>query len=59
MAESPEAPIDRTTDAAAIPAYIEEKHIAEAVRRTRERLDYVLVIDDGSTDVTAAAARNA
>ena len=59
MAESPEAPIDRTTVAAAIPAYLEEKHIAEVVGRTRERLDHVLVIDDGSTDATATAARNA
>jgi glycosyltransferase involved in cell wall biosynthesis len=59
MAESPEASIDRTTVAAAIPAYLEEKHIAEVVRRTRERLDHVLVIDDGSTDATATAARNA
>jgi len=59
MAESPEAPIDRTTVAAAIPAYLEEKHIAEVVRRTRERLDNVLVIDDGSTDATATVARNA
>jgi glycosyltransferase involved in cell wall biosynthesis len=59
MAESPEAPIDRTTVAAAIPAYLEEKHIAEVVRRTRERLDHVLVIDDGSADATATAARNA
>src|SRR5438105_7655451 len=59
MAESPDAWIDRNAAAAAVPAYLEEKHIADVVRRTRERLDYVLVIDDGSTDATAAAARNA
>jgi len=49
--------IDRTTVAAVIPAYLEEKHIADVVRRTRAQLDNVLVVDDGSTDATAATAR--
>jgi glycosyltransferase involved in cell wall biosynthesis len=54
-----DAAIDRTTVAAVIPAYLEEKHIAEVVRRTLPQLDRVLVIDDGSTDATAETARNA
>lgn len=43
--------------AALIPAYREERFIAEVVRRTRARLDTVLVVDDGSPDATAAQAR--
>jgi glycosyltransferase involved in cell wall biosynthesis len=54
-----DAVIDRTTIAAVIPAYLEEKHIADVVRRTLPQLDRVLVIDDGSTDATAETARNA
>jgi len=45
--------------AAVIPAYNEEKHIADVVRRTRQRLDDVLVVDDGSADKTAYRAREA
>ena len=45
--------------AAVIPAYCEEKHIGEVVRRTRAQLEDVLVVDDGSTDQTAARAREA
>jgi glycosyltransferase involved in cell wall biosynthesis len=51
--------IDRTTVAAVIPAYLEEKHIADVVGRALQQLDHVLVIDDGSTDATAEAARKA
>jgi len=51
--------IDRTTVAAVIPAYHEEKHVADVVRRTLAQLDNVLVVDDGSTDATATSARNA
>ena len=47
----------RSQTAAVIPAYQDEKHIGDIVRRTRERLDYVLVVDDGSTDQTAQRAR--
>ncbi|HEX4640255.1 MAG TPA: glycosyltransferase family 2 protein [Chthoniobacterales bacterium] len=51
--------IDRATVAAIIPAYFEKKHIADVARRTLQQLDNVLVVDDGSTDATAAAARGA
>jgi glycosyltransferase involved in cell wall biosynthesis len=59
MAVPPDDTIDRKTVAAVIPAYLEEKHIADVVRRTLQQLDHVLVIDDGSADSTAATARNA
>ena len=49
----------RSQTAAVIPAYQDEKHIGDIVRRTRERLDHVLVIDDGSSDHTAQRAREA
>ena len=49
----------RSQTAAVIPAYQDEKHIGEIVRRTRARLDHVLVIDDGSSDQTAQRAREA
>jgi glycosyltransferase involved in cell wall biosynthesis len=50
---------DRPSIAAVIPAYQEEKHIGDVVRRTRQQLDDVLVVDDGSNDQTAARAREA
>ncbi len=60
MAEAPDAvAIDRTTVAAVIPAYLEEKHIADVVRRTLRQLPNVVVVDDGSTDRTAEQARSA
>ncbi|PYK18475.1 MAG: hypothetical protein DME55_06635 [Verrucomicrobia bacterium] len=49
----------RSQTAAIIPAYQDENHIGDIVRRTRERLDHVLVVDDGSTDQTAQRAREA
>jgi glycosyltransferase involved in cell wall biosynthesis len=49
----------RSQTAAVIPAYQDEKHIGDIVRRTRERLDCVLVVDDGSSDQTAQRAREA
>jgi len=49
----------RSRTAAVIPAYQDEKHIGDIVRRTREWLDHVLVIDDGSSDQTAQRAREA
>jgi glycosyltransferase involved in cell wall biosynthesis len=51
--------VNRTTVAAIIPAYFEEKHVADVVERTLKQLDNVLVVDDGSTDATAANARAA
>jgi glycosyltransferase involved in cell wall biosynthesis len=49
----------RSQTAAVIPAYQDERHIGDIVRRTREQLDHVLVIDDGSSDQTAQCARQA
>jgi glycosyltransferase involved in cell wall biosynthesis len=49
----------RSQTAAVIPAYQDEKHIGDIVRRTRQQLDHVVVIDDGSTDQTAQRARDA
>jgi glycosyltransferase involved in cell wall biosynthesis len=60
MAALPDATaIDRITVAAVIPAYLEEKHIADVVTRTLRQLANVVVVDDGSSDATADAARNA
>jgi glycosyltransferase involved in cell wall biosynthesis len=56
---STEPRLDRSNVAALIPAYREEKHIAEVVRRTRLQLDHVVVVDDGSPDATAFQARDA
>ena len=49
----------RSHTAAVIPAYQDEKHIRDIARRTREQLDHVLVVDDGSTDQTGQRAREA
>jgi glycosyltransferase involved in cell wall biosynthesis len=49
----------RAQTAAVIPAYQEEKHIGDVVRRTRAQLPCVIVVDDGSTDQTAQRARQA
>jgi glycosyltransferase involved in cell wall biosynthesis len=51
--------MDKSKIAAVIPAYDEEKHIHDVVRRTRQKLDNVLVVDDGSVDKTADRAREA
>jgi glycosyltransferase involved in cell wall biosynthesis len=51
--------IDRVTVAAIIPAYLEEKHIADVVRRTLKQLANVVVVDDGSADATAEEAKKA
>lgn len=45
--------------AALIPAYREEKHVAEVVEATRQYLPDILVMDDGSDDRTAECARAA
>jgi glycosyltransferase involved in cell wall biosynthesis len=49
----------RSQTVAVIPAYHDEKHIGDIVRRTGQQLDHVLVIDDGSSDQTAQRAREA
>ena len=49
----------RSSVAAVIPAYHEEKHIGDVVRRTSQQLDHVLVVDDGSGDGTGKLAREA
>ena len=49
----------RSQTAAVIPAYQDEKHIGDIVRRTRQQLDCVVVVDDGSSDQTAERAREA
>src|SRR4029450_12993028 len=49
----------RSQTAAIIPAYQDEKHIGDIVRRVRQQLDQALVVDDGSTDRTAQRAREA
>jgi glycosyltransferase involved in cell wall biosynthesis len=61
MTESERDPLVqiRSQTAAVIPEYQDEKHIGDIVRRTRERLDHVLVVDDGSSDQTAQRAREA
>jgi glycosyltransferase involved in cell wall biosynthesis len=59
MAALADDTIDRATVAAIIPAYLEEKHIADVVRRALQQIDHVLVVDDGSPDATAANAREA
>lgn len=59
MPQAPAAAVNRTTVGAIIPAYQEERHIGDVVRRTLAQLDHVLVVDDGSTDATAANARDA
>ena len=43
---------------AVIPAYNESETIAAVIDQTREYVDHVVVVDDGSTDGTAAIARD-
>ncbi len=49
----------RANVAALVPCYFEEKRIREVAAATREQLDLVLVVDDGSTDRTSDEARTA
>ena len=56
-APQPGRPLDRTNVAAVIPAYHEADHVRGVAERARAQLDYVAVIDDGSTDATADRAR--
>ncbi len=43
--------------AAAIPAFNEEQYIGTVVLKTRQYVDEIIVVDDGSTDQTANIAR--
>src|SRR4029453_18382607 len=56
-APQPGRPLDRSNVAAVIPAYHEEAHVRGVAERTRVELDHALVVDDGSSDATAARAR--
>jgi len=51
------APAGKANVAALIPAYFEQRQIRDVVQRVRQHLDCVLVVDDGSTDETAAEAK--
>lgn len=42
---------------AAMPAYNEEKYIAKIILQAQQFVDYVLVVDDGSTDSTGEIAQ--
>jgi glycosyltransferase involved in cell wall biosynthesis len=44
---------------AVIPAYNEERYIGSVVLKTRKQVDAVIVVDDGSTDLTAEIAEAA
>jgi glycosyltransferase involved in cell wall biosynthesis len=44
---------------AVIPAYNEERYIGSVVLKTRKQVDTVVVVDDGSTDLTAEIAKAA
>jgi glycosyltransferase involved in cell wall biosynthesis len=57
MEQSGARPQRRHKFAAVIPAFGEEKHIGDVARRTRAKLEHVLVVDDGSTDETANRGR--
>ena len=59
MQPSPTAAATRSSVAAVIPAYLEEKHVGDVVLRTLAFLDQVLVVDDGSNDSTGENARGA
>ncbi len=50
---------NRNGVAAIIPAFHEEKHVGDVVRRTKQFLTDVLVVDDGSVDQTSQQAREA
>ena len=56
-APQPGRGLDRRNVAAVIPAYHEEVHVRAVAERVCAQLDHVLVIDDGSSDATAARAR--
>jgi glycosyltransferase involved in cell wall biosynthesis len=54
--ESIRFPITETKVVVAIPSFNNEDHIAGVVAKTKKYVDEVIVIDDGSTDMTAEIA---
>lgn len=54
-----EPPRESVDTVAAIPAYNEESTVGSVVERARLHVDEVVVVDDGSTDSTVAAAEQA
>lgn len=44
--------------AAVIPAFNEKKYIGDVVRKTSQFVDYVIVVDDGSSDETYSIVRS-
>jgi GT2 family glycosyltransferase len=57
--ESISPPVAKTRVAAIIPCYNTQEQIGEVVTKTQKYVDQVIVVDDGSTDMTAAEARKA
>jgi len=51
--------LPKATTVALIPAYNEEKTIANVVKETKKFVDLVIVVDDGSRDATAKVAEEA
>jgi glycosyltransferase involved in cell wall biosynthesis len=49
--------IVKTKTVTAIPCYNTQKSIAEVIKRTKRYVDEVIIIDDGSSDMTAEIAR--
>lgn len=54
--ESVEEAIGKSSVVAVIPAYNEERNIAEAILKAQNQADRVIVCDDGSTDMTTEIA---
>jgi glycosyltransferase involved in cell wall biosynthesis len=53
------APVTGLKVVAAIPCYNTQQHVAKVITKTKRYVDEVIVIDDGSTDMTADVARRA
>jgi len=55
----PSVPMVKPLVVAALPCYNEEQFVEEVVRRARQHVDVVVVVDDGSSDATVEVARRA